>query len=408
MMSEDEARVDPARAIDIEPHHASVTGEIREGEIGKTRPADGKNLTADGAPAGQSGDAAHTGSTAETTSGSVFRRHPLIVALLAMLAATAGAGALIWWLHARQYETTDDAFIDARTVPVSSQVSGAIVDVPVTDNQLVQAGGVLVRIDDRDYKTALDQATAQIEQAKANLANLTAQIDEQQARIDQAEKQEVEAQAALQFSEQENVRYQDLLRKGSGTEQRAQQASSDLRQKQAELAAAQANTVAARKQIAVLATQKQVAAVQVAQANIAREQAKTNLSRTVIAAPVAGWATSISAAKGAYAQTGQVLMMFVPRELWVTANFKETQLHDIRPGQKVDIEIDAYPGQLFRGHVDSIQAGSGAAFSLLPPENATGNYVKVVQRVPVKIAFDQIPDVHLGPGMSVVPSVKVR
>jgi len=117
----------------------------------------------------------------------------------------------------------------------------------------------------------------------------------------------------------------------------------------------------------------------------------------------------LSAAKGAYVQAGQSLMMFVPDDVWVTANFKETQIADMRPGQPVDIDVDAYPGRTFRGHVDSIQSGSGTAFSLLPPENATGNYVKVVQRVPVKIVFDHIPqDVVLGPGMSVVPSVKVR
>src|SRR5262249_37743310 len=121
-----------------------------------------------------------------------------------------------------------------------------------------------------------------------------------------------------------------------------------------------------------------------------------------------GRTTKISAAKGAYAQPGQALMMFVPTTVWITANFKETQLTDMRPGQPVSIAVDAYPGRTFAGHVESIQAGSGAAFSLLPPENATGNYVKVVQRVPVKVVFDEAPDVHLGPGMSVIPRVRVR
>ena len=139
-----------------------------------------------------------------------------------------------------------------------------------------------------------------------------------------------------------------------------------------------------------------------------RVQAETNLSRTAISAPVVSRVTKLSAAKGNYTQPGQALMMLVPSEVWVTANFKETQLSLMRPGQPVDIRIDAYPGRVFAGHVDSIQAGSGAAFSLLPPENATGNYVKVVQRVPVKIIFNDAPDVFVGPGMSVVPSVKVR
>jgi membrane fusion protein (multidrug efflux system) len=407
-MREEKACVGVELPADDDLHHTNVTNEARIGEVGEVHRGDDAEPAANTAPAGRSKDAAHGRPTPDTTSGRVFRRHPFIVAALVVLATAAAAGALTWWLHARKYETTDDAFIDARTVSISPQVSGAIVDVPVTDNQLVQAGGILARIDDRDYKAAFDQAKAQVEQAQANLANLAAQIDAQQARIEQAEKQVSEAQAALRFSQEENARYQDLLQKGAGTEQRAQQASSDLGQKQSELAAAQANALATEKQIAVLTTQKQVVAAQLEQARAAREQAEVNLSRTVIAAPVAGWATSISAAKGAYAQVGQALMMFVPRDMWVTANFKETQLDDIRPGQKVDIEVDAYSGQSFRGRVDSIQAGSGAAFSLLPPENATGNYVKVVQRVPVKIVFNQLPDVRLGPGMSVVPWIKVQ
>ena len=137
-------------------------------------------------------------------------------------------------------------------------------------------------------------------------------------------------------------------------------------------------------------------------------QAATNLSRTIITAPVAGRVTQLTAAKGAYAAVGQVMMMFVPRDVWVTANFKETQLDLMRAGQPVDIEIDAYPDRTFEGHVDSVQAGSGTAFSLLPAQNATGNYIKIVQRVPVKIVFNKPPDVLLGPGMSVVPTVKVR
>jgi len=314
----------------------------------------------------------------------------------------------MWWLNARQYEATDDAFIDARTASISSQVNGAIVDVPVTDNQLVDAGAVLASIDDRDYRVTVDQAKAQVDQAQATISNLDAQIDAQRARIEQAEKQVMEAQAALTFAREEDVRAQDLVKKGAGTQQRAQQTASDLRQRQAAFDGAEVNLVATQKQIAVLETQREVATGQLEQAQAAKDQADINLTRTVIIAPTAGRATKIGAANGNYAQTGQALMMFVPRELWVTANFKESQLTYMQPGQRVDVHVDAYPGRPFRGHVDSIQAGSGAAFSLLPPENATGNYVKVVQRVPVKIVFDDTPDAYLGPGMSVVPDVKVR
>ena len=278
----------------------------------------------------------------------------------------------------------------------------------MTDNQLVDTGAVLVRIDPRNYEAALGQAKAQLDQAQATVANLDAQISAQQAKIDQAQRQVTQAQAALEFAQQQSDRAKELLSNGAGTVQNAQQAASTLRQSQASLAGAQDAEIAAAKQIAVLKTQKQVAEGQVEQARASLQLADANMSRTTIRAPIDGRATKISAAKGAYATPGQALMMFVPRKVWVTANFKETELTEMRPGQPVSIEIDAYPDRTFHGHVDSIQAGSGAAFSLLPPENATGNYVKIVQRVPVKIVFDRPPDVYLGPGMSVVPSVKVK
>jgi membrane fusion protein (multidrug efflux system) len=272
----------------------------------------------------------------------------------------------------------------------------------------VQAETTLYRIDDRNYRAAVDQAKALVEQADATIANLNAQMEEQQARIDAAKREVTEAQASLTFSGEENVRAQDLLKRGFGTVEAAQQAQSDLTQKRAIFDAAQASEAVAEKQVEVLKTQQQVARAERDQAYAQLELAEVNLSRTVISAPVNGWVTKITGTKGAYAQPGQTLMMFVPQNMWVTANFKETQLHYMRAGQPVQICVDAYPDRCFNGHVDSIQAGSGAAFSLLPPENATGNYVKVVQRVPVKIVFDKTPDVEIGPGMSVEPYVKIR
>jgi membrane fusion protein, multidrug efflux system len=327
----------------------------------------------------------------------------LVVATLVIIGVVASA---LWWLRARHSESSDDAFIDARTVSISSQVSAAIVDVPVTDNQIVDAGIVLVRLDDRDFRAQVDQSKAQIAQAQASIANDDAQIAAQEARIDQAQRLVAEEEAMLTFAEQQSVRYQQLANKGSGTVEQAQQYASNLLQRQASLAAAQANAVAAEKQKAVLQTQKEIAKAQLAHAQATNEQAEANISRTIITAPVAGRVTKLSTAKGTYAAVGQTLMMFVPPEVWVTANFKETQLALIRPGLPVDIRIDAFPGRTFEGHVDSIQAGSGTQFSLLPAENATGNFVKIVQRVPVKITFDQLPDVLLGPGMSVVTTVK--
>jgi membrane fusion protein (multidrug efflux system) len=319
------------------------------------------------------------------------RRAVLVVAALTIVAIVA---IVIWWVNTSGYETTDDAFIDARTVSISAQVGAAIVDVPVTDNQLVEPGTVLVRLDDRDYK-------AQVDQSKANIANINAQIVAQQARIEQAEKQSVEAQANLTFAQQQEERYTGLVKQGAVTVEQAQQYASGLRQAQANYSAAQANTIATAKQLPVLRAQREQAEAQL-------EQAEANLSRTLVSAPEGGRVARLTAAKGNYAAVGQALMMFVPRQVWVTANFKETQLRTVRPGDSVEITIDAFPGRSFKGHVDSIQAGSGTAFSLLPAENATGNFVKIVQRVPVKIVFDQPPDVMLGPGMSAVPAVRIR
>jgi membrane fusion protein (multidrug efflux system) len=351
-----------------------------------------------------------------------FGRRLLGIAILAIVVIAAAIAGGLWWLHARNFESTDDAFVDTRIAGISSQVSGAIVAVPVTDNELVAKGATLIDIDPRDYQVAVAQAQAQVAQAQAQvaqanatIANLDAQLDTQKARIDQALRQVEQTKAALTFAQQEHDRNQDLMRYNAGTRQQLQQATSNFIQAQANVASTEANAVATQKQIPVLETQRQGAVAQVAQAKGQLEQAEAqlqqaeiNLSRTHIVAREAGRATKISAAVGAIAQPGQMLMMFVSENKWVTANFKETQLALMRPGEAVDIAIDAYPDEVFRGHVDSIQAGSGPAFSLLPPENATGNFVKVVQRVPVKIVFDTPPNVFIGPGMSVVPTVRVR
>jgi membrane fusion protein, multidrug efflux system len=336
-----------------------------------------------------------------------MKDRPWTSAIVIVLMLSIVAAGVLWWLATRDYESTDDAFIDGRPVAISALVAGAVTEVPVTDNQLVAPGTVLARIDDRDYIAAQDQAKALVAQAQASIANVDAQIGTQQARIDQTARQVTEAQAALNFAKDENTRYQDLVEKGAGTVQRAQQATSDLQSKQAALDAALAAASEAERQIGVLRAQRESGEAQVRQAKAQSDQAAANLSRTVLLAPAEGRVTRLTGASGAYAAPGQTLMILVPTELWVTANFKETQLADMRPGQTVTIEIDAY-GRTFSGHLDSLQTGSGTAFSLLPAENATGNYVKIVQRVPVKIVFDKPPDVVIGPGMSVVPSVKTR
>jgi membrane fusion protein (multidrug efflux system) len=336
-----------------------------------------------------------------------LRQHKIAVLVTILVLVIAIAIGIIWYLNARHFESTDDAFIDGRPVAISPEVTGNIVNVPVTDNQLVHAGDLLAEIDPRDYRAALQQAEAQVEQAQASIDSSSAQIEAQKAQVNQAEKQVEEAQASLSFSRDQDARAQDLVRKGAGTVQNAQQTASDLISKQAALDAANASLLVARRQINVLNAQVKSNEAQLGQSRAQKAMADANLTRTQLHATVDSRVTRLTAAVGAIASQGQALMILVPLDLWVTANFKENQLADMRPGQPVDIEIDSY-GKTYTGHVASLQAGSGTAFSLLPAENATGNYVKVVQRVPVKLTFDTLPDVQIGPGMSVVPSVRVR
>jgi membrane fusion protein, multidrug efflux system len=336
-----------------------------------------------------------------------FQKHPIAFLVCGGLIVIGAIGGVAWYFHERHYESTDDAFIDARPVLVSPQVTGNIIAVNVTDDQIVKAGDLLAKIDPRDYQAALNQADAQIRQAEATTKNLEAQISAQQAQIDQTTQQVTEAQASFKFAQEENSRYQDLARTGAGTVQRAQQAASDFKSKRAALDAASAAQAVAQRQIQVLQAQKEVSVAQRDQYIEQKARAEADLGRTELRATVDGRIAKLTAAVGNLASPAQSIMVVVPLDVWVTANFKETQLAKMRLGQPVDISIDAY-GRSFPGHVVGIQSGSGTAFSLLPAENATGNFVKVVQRVPVKITFDRRPDVELGPGMSVVPTVTVR
>ncbi|MFL6822998.1 MAG: HlyD family secretion protein [Xanthobacteraceae bacterium] len=311
---------------------------------------------------------------------SLLRRHPFASVIGLILFMLAAAGGYLYWDYARHFESTDDAFIAARQFAIAPKVSGYITLVPVTDNQHVNAGDVIARIDDRDYRNALDQAQAQVASAEASIQNIDAQINVQQAQINASQAQVDQAQAALVFAQQ-----------------------------QAALESAQANLKVAQRQLMSLKAQRESAVASLAQANAQRGQAQLNLSYTTVTAAQAGRVAQLSAAVGEFAQAGTNLTMFVPDDVWVTANFKETQLDAMRPGQPVTLEIDAYPERTIGGHVVSVQAGSGTAFSLLPAQNATGNFVKIVQRVPVKVVMDNPPtDVAVGPGMSVVPTVRVN
>jgi membrane fusion protein (multidrug efflux system) len=340
--------------------------------------------------------------------GGFLRRRPLISAIGAVLLASALGGGYLYVDYASRFQSTDDAFIAARQSALAPKVSGYITAVPVTDNQHVAAGSVIARIDDRDYRIALDQAEAQVAAAQASIENIDAQLGVQEAQVSANQAQVDQAQAGLVFAQQQASRYEHLEQTGYGTVQNAQQYTSQLHQQQAGLQSAQATLNLAQRQLGALKAQRKSAVANLAQTQAQRDQAKLNLSYTTVTAAQSGRIVNLGAAVGQFAQPGTNLTMFVPDEIWVTANFKEIQLDRMRPGQKVTLKIDAYPGRVIRGHIDSVQPGSGTAFSLLPAQNATGNYVKIVQRVPVKIVMDDPPtDVALGPGMSVVPTVRV-
>jgi membrane fusion protein (multidrug efflux system) len=340
---------------------------------------------------------------------SLLRRRPFASALGALLLAAAVGGGYVWWDASSHFESTDDAFIASRQIAIAPKISGYVKTVPVTDNQHVGSGEVIASLDDRDYRVALDQANAQVASAQASIENIDAQTNVQRAQVESAQAQADQARAALVFAQQQQARYQHLASTGYGSEQNAQQYNSQLDQQQAALKSAQAAVAVAQRQIEALKAQRASAQASLAQAMAQRDQAQLNLSYTKVVAAEPGRVVNLTAEPGEFAQAGTNLTMFVPDETWVTANFKENQLDAMRPGEPVSLSIDAYPEREIHGRVASVQPGSGTAFSLLPAQNATGNYVKVVQRVPVKIVIDNLPtDVALGPGMSVVPSVRVN
>ena len=320
---------------------------------------------------------------------------------------------IYWWTTLRWFYSTDDAYTQADNSVVAPKVGGYIAKLLVTDNQRVTTGQTLVQIDPRDYQAALDQAQADVASAKANIANIDAQTVTQQATIDQARADIVSAQAALVFSQQQNGRAQALVQTGTGTVQAAQQAASDLQAKQAALGHNQAVLKAAQDNLGVLKTQREQAEATLQHNQAALEQAQLNLGYTTVASPIDGAVGDRSAQIGDYVQPGQALMTIVPMQhaIYVVANFKETQIEHMWRGETVDLSIDTFAGVKFTGTVDSLAPGSGAQFALLPPENATGNFTKIVQRVPVKILIDNPPQDRLDqlrPGLSVEADVDTR
>jgi membrane fusion protein (multidrug efflux system) len=338
----------------------------------------------------------------------VLRRHPLLVGVGLIALLVAGVAGYAYWDYSLHFESTDDAFIAARQFAIAPKIAGYVVAVPVTDNQHVNKGDVIARIDERDYLTALAQAQAQVASAEAGVHNVDTQIVTQEAQIASAQAQVTQMQANQELAKVTWGRDQPLVKQGWATAQQGTTDVQNLKAQQATVDSAQAALKVAQRQIDTLRAQHTSQEASLAQAQAQLDQAKLNLSYTTVTADQPGRVVNLSGAVGQYAQAGTNLTMFVPDEIWVVANFKETQLDRMRPGQPVDLGIDAYPERVFHSHVDSVQPGSGPAFSLLPPENATGNYVKIVQRVPVKLILENPPtDVSLGPGMSAVPTVRV-
>ncbi|WP_428334144.1 HlyD family secretion protein [Novosphingobium sp.] len=344
-------------------------------------------------------------------SGGTLRKHPILLIIGAVVAVGLIIGGILYWLHARNFESTDDAFVDAHLVQLAPQINGRVTSVTVTDNQLVHAGQMLVTIDSADAQTKVAQTQGQYAQAVGQLKNARAQIHVDQDTYKQALADVAAAQASADNAARDLARYHALvkLNVSAVAQQQYDKARADAQstaaQRNSALRAAQAKLDQVRASLTQVSAQKGVvdaAKSQIAQANITENYAR-------IAAPVDGHVAQLSVAVGNYVQPGSQMLAIVPLGIYVTANFKETQLALMRPGQPATIVVDSCPGQTLHGHVDSIQRGAGQAFAILPPENATGNYVKVVQRVPVKIAFDALPkECVLGPGMSVEPTVRVR
>jgi membrane fusion protein (multidrug efflux system) len=401
--------------------------------------------------------------TAEHKAG-LFERKPWLSTLLRVLVVLALIGAALFWWQSRKFEDTDDAEVDGYIYPLSARVAGHVVKVNVEEGQFVKAGTVLVEIDDSDYQVAVEHAKAdyldaqassqaaqfnvpisqvgsssQIHSAQSDVLNAEAGISAATKQVEQAEAQLIQAQANAKTANADQARYATLVSKKEISQQQYDQsvaaatsanatvtaaeagvrsAQEIVKQARARLGQAQATLANAQitpKQVSVTEARARAGEAQAARSKASLDQAELNLSYTKIVAPVDGVVGTRNAQVGQNVQVGQEMLSLVPlNDVWVTANFKETQLEHMRPGQPVEIKVDALGGQKFNGKVTSIGGATGAKFSLLPPENATGNYVKVVQRVPVRIDFDDKnsgtfnQDGRLRPGLSVDPDVRVR
>jgi membrane fusion protein (multidrug efflux system) len=373
-------------------------------------------------PARSPSDGAREGEAAEAKR-SFWQRRPVVVVGTLVLFGLLFLG-LRYLAEGLTHESTDDAFLDGDVISIAPKVPGQVKKVPVKSNQTVKAGDLLVEIDPRDLAVQLEQKRAALNAARANLDLLKANFELRRAQIGTAEattKQSTAevaaAEATAEKARADLKRAEELIGNHTISPQEYDSGKATATAADANLKAARERTVSDQSKVTEAKAQVETSRkaldwgeAQVHQSESDVQAAELNLSYARVTAPADGYVTKKAVENGDYIQVGQKLIALVPSDLYVTANFKESQLEHIRPGQPVRITVDSVEGRAFAGHVDSIMAGSGARFSLLPPENAVGNYVKVVQRIPVKILFDEPVEAGhvLGPGMSVVPVVKVK
>ncbi|TDG10395.1 HlyD family secretion protein [Paraburkholderia guartelaensis] len=333
----------------------------------------------------------------------------ILLGLAALVAAAVWLGH--WWVVGRFIESTDDAYLQADSVTIAPKVSGYVTDVYVADNQAVKAGDPLVKLDSRQYQVALDQAQATVDARTADIEHAQAQIEQQKANVAQAQAQQEVAQVSLRHANDEVARYAPLAATGAETTERLAELKSERDKAQATLAADAAAVTSARSQISALNAQLSQARAQLEAARANAAQSQLDLDNTVVKSALAGRVGDRSVRVGQYVQPGTRMLTVVPvQRTYLTANFKETQIGRMRAGQPVELHVDALPGHTLHGVVDSFSPGTGAQFALLPPENATGNFTKIVQRVPVRIRLETGPETRsvLLPGMSVTVDVDTR
>ncbi len=344
------------------------------------------------------------------------KRRPAVLIIALIVVTLLVLGGIYYWFSTANVESTDDAYTDGRAISIAPQVAGRVISLDVTDNQFVRKGQPLIHIDQRQYVNDRDQARGVLETAKAQLSGqkLGAEIAGKNfpAALQAAQADLTSMQANLDRRQADYAR-QKSLPKQATTQQEIDSALAALQQAQAQVLQAQARVVQAtpvKQNIGQAEAQVGQLSGQLDQGQARLAQAELNLSYTIVKAEQDGWITKRNVEAGNYVTAGQQIFSIVSPEVWITANFKETQLNLMRPGQSAKIEVDAFPDLDLRGHVDSVQLGSGSKFTAFPPENATGNYVKIVQRVPVKIVIDSglDPTLPLPLGISVTPTVTVK